>query len=224
MLVNHVLFLDGEAIVIDKPAGLPVDRPRDGSISLENHLESLAFGFRRWPQAVHRLDRDTSGCLLLSRNPKAHARFHHAFEEGIVEKRYLAVLEGVVEGESGLIDLALSKVSTAETGWRMKGDPKGKPSRTAWRVLAVRDGRSFVEFKPETGRTHQIRVHAAEALGAPVVGDPVYGNGVGESLLHAASLLVPRPGKDPIKAEAPLPERFLKAGFGQDLPIPETAD
>ena len=61
MLVNKVLFLDGEAIVIDKPAGLPVDRPRDGSISLENHLESLAFGFRRWPQPVHRLDRDTSG-------------------------------------------------------------------------------------------------------------------------------------------------------------------
>jgi tRNA pseudouridine32 synthase/23S rRNA pseudouridine746 synthase len=216
MLVNNILFLDGEAIVIDKPAGMPVDRPRDGSLSLENQLDSLTFGFRRWPQAVHRLDRDTSGCLLLSRNPKAHARFQHAFEAGIVEKRYLAVLEGVVEGESGLIDLALSKVSTAEEGWRMRGDPKGKPSRTAWRVLAVKDGRSFVEFKPETGRTHQIRVHAAEALGAPVVGDPVYGDGVGESLLHAASLKVPRVGKDPIVGEAPLPERFFKAGFGID--------
>ncbi|MDB5706511.1 MAG: pseudouridine synthase [Sphingomonas bacterium] len=216
MLVNNILFLDGEAIVIDKPAGMPVDRPRDGSLSLENQLDSLTFGFRRWPQAVHRLDRDTSGCLLLSRNPKAHARFQHAFEAGIVEKRYLAVLEGVVEGDSGLIDLALTKVSTAEEGWRMRGDPKGKPSRTAWRVLAVKDGRSFVEFKPETGRTHQIRVHAAEALGAPVVGDPVYGDGVGESLLHAASLMVPRAGKDPIVAEAPLPERFLKAGFGID--------
>lgn len=215
MLANHVLFLDGEALVIDKPAGLPVDRPRDGSISLENHLDGLTFGFKRWPVPVHRLDRDTSGCLLLSRNPKAHARLHQAFEQGLVRKRYLAVLEGVVEGESGLIDMALAKVSTAETGWRMVGDPNGKPSRTAWRVLEVKDGRSFVEFVPETGRTHQIRVHAAEALGAPVVGDPVYGSGGKESLLHAAELTIPREGKEAIIAKAPLPARFAAAGFAE---------
>lgn len=215
MLANHVLFLDGEALVIDKPAGLPVDRPRDGSISLENHLDGLTFGFKRWPVPVHRLDRDTSGCLLLSRNPKAHAKLHQAFEQGLVCKRYLAVLEGVVEGESGLIDLALAKVSTEETGWRMVGDPKGKPSRTAWRVIEVKDGRSFVEFIPETGRTHQIRVHAAEALGAPVVGDPVYGTRGKESLLHAAELTIPREGKEPIVAKAPLPARFAAAGFGE---------
>jgi tRNA pseudouridine32 synthase/23S rRNA pseudouridine746 synthase len=164
MLVNHVLFLDGEALVIDKPAGLPVDRPRDGSLSLENHLDGLTFGFRRWPHAVHRLDRDTSGCLLLSRNPKAHARLQQAFEQGLVTKRYLAVLDGVPEGESGMIDLALSKTSTAEEGWRMRGDPAGKAARTGWRVIEVKDGRAFVEFTPETGRTHQIRVHAAEAM------------------------------------------------------------
>ncbi|QNQ11677.1 RluA family pseudouridine synthase [Sphingomonas alpina] len=213
MLANHVLFLDGEALVIDKPAGLPVDRPRDGSISLENHLDGLKFGFKRWPVAVHRLDRDTSGCLLLSRNPKAHARFQQAFEQGLVRKRYLAVLEGIPEGESGMIDLALGKTSTAEDGWRMRGDPAGKAARTGWRLLEVRDGRSFVEFTPETGRTHQIRVHAAEVLGAPVVGDPIYGSGGKHSLLHAASLTVPREGKDPIIAEAPLPARFVEAGF-----------
>ena len=215
MLANHVLFLDGEALVIDKPAGLPVDRPRDGSISLENHLDGLTFGFKRWPVPVHRLDRDTSGCLLLSRNPKAHARLHQAFEQGLVRKRYLAVLEGEVTGESGLIDLALLKVSTEETGWRMVGDVKGKPSRTAWRVIEVKDGRSFVEFIPETGRTHQIRVHAAEALGAPVVGDPIYGSGGKETLLHAAELTIPREGKEAIVAKAPLPERFAVAGFGE---------
>ena len=219
MLANHVLFLDGEALVIDKPAGLPVDRPRDGSISLENHLDGLTFGFKRWPVPVHRLDRDTSGCLLLSRNPKAHARLHQAFEQGLVRKRYLAVLEGVVTGDSGLIDLALAKVSTAEAGWRMVGDHAkkmgGKPSRTAWRVIEVRDGRSFVEFIPETGRTHQIRVHASEALGAPVVGDPVYGNGGKETLLHAAELTIPREGKEPIVAKAPLPARFAAAGFDE---------
>ena len=130
LLTDHILFLDGEAIVVDKPAGLPVDAPRDGSLSLENHLDSLKFGFKRWPLAVHRLDRDTSGCLLLARNPKAHGRFTQAFEARAVEKAYLAIVDGVVAGTSGTIDLPLAKVSTAEDGWRMVGDPvygKGGP-------------------------------------------------------------------------------------------------
>lgn len=211
---DRVLFLDGEALVIDKPAGLPVDPPRDGSLSLENHLDGLTFGFRRWPQAVHRLDRDTSGCLLLSRNPKAHARFQRIWEAGGVEKRYLAVLDGVPNGVQGMIDLPLLKVSTVETGWRMVADPKGKPSRTAWRLLEARGGRSFVEFRPETGRTHQIRVHAASGLGAAVLGDPVYGRADRTGMmLHAASLKLLREGKPPVEAEAPTPERFSAAGF-----------
>lgn len=206
---DRVLFIDGEALVIDKPAGLPVDRPRDGSLSLENHLDSLKFGFQRWPQPVHRLDRDTSGCLLLSRNPKAHARFQQAFEQGLVEKRYAAILAGVPDGQEGTIDLPLAKTSTRESGWRMVADPAGKAARTAWRLVAVRDGRALVEFRPATGRTHQIRVHAATGLGLPVVGDPVYGGGEpGGMMLHAAGLTVPRAGKDPIVAAAPLPERF----------------
>ena len=215
---DRVLFIDGEAIVIDKPAGLPVDPPRDGSLSLENHLESLRFGFRRWPHAVHRLDRDTSGCLLLSRNPKAHARFQQAFESGLVGKRYVAVLGGVVSESSGVIDLALSKTSSAERGWRMVGEPDGKPARTAWRLIEVRDGVSFVEFMPETGRTHQIRVHAATGLGIAVVGDPVYGKGeAGGMMLHAHSLMVPRGGKDPVVAVAPLPDRFTASGFALEV-------
>ncbi|MBS0479930.1 MAG: RNA pseudouridine synthase [Proteobacteria bacterium] len=214
MLADRVLFLDGEALVIDKPAGLPVDRPRSGAISLENHLDSLTFGFKRWPMAVHRLDQDTSGCLLLSRNPRAHARFQQAFEANRIRKRYLAVLEGVVEGE-GVVDLPLAKVSTREKGWRMTGDPKGKSARTAWKALREQGGRTLVEFRPETGRTHQIRIHALEGLGAAVAGDPVYGKAdPAGMLLHAAELIVPREGKEDIAATAPLPDRFAKAGFG----------
>ncbi|MDE0879229.1 MAG: RNA pseudouridine synthase [Sphingomonas bacterium] len=206
---DRVLFLDGEALVIDKPAGLPVDRPRDGSLSLENHLVSLQFGFRRVPHAVHRLDRDTSGCLLLSRNPKAHARLQQAFERGEVEKRYLAVLDGIPAGEEGVIDLALGKTSTAEDGWRMVADAEGKAARTHWKLLGTHEGRAYVEFRPETGRTHQIRVHAAAGLGIAVLGDPVYGTKDRRGMmLHAAELVVPRPNKDPVRAEAPLPERF----------------
>ena len=215
MISDHILFIDGEAIVIDKPAGLPVDPPRDGALSLENHLQSLTFGFQRWPVAVHRLDRDTSGCLLLSRNPKAHKRLQQAFEAGQVAKRYLAVLDGIPAEQAGLIDMALAKISSAEAGWRMRGDVAGRPSRTRWRVLSERAGQSLVEFVPETGRTHQIRVHAAEGLGAPVAGDKIYGRaGPHGMLLHAASLVVPRGAKADVSAVAPLPARFTQAGFG----------
>ncbi|MDB5694557.1 MAG: pseudouridine synthase, partial [Sphingomonas bacterium] len=110
---DRILFIDGEALVIDKPAGLPVDPPRDGGLSLDNHMEGLRFGFHRWPVPVHRLDRDTSGCLLLARNPKAGAKCQRAFEAGAVEKVYIAVLDGVPEGEGGEIDLPLVKVSSA---------------------------------------------------------------------------------------------------------------
>ena len=221
MLSDHVLFIDGEAIILDKPAGLPVDAPRDGSLSLENHLSSLTFGFKRWPLAVHRLDRDTSGCLLLARNPKAHKRFGQAFEAGLVEKHYLAVIEGVPEGEEGLIDLPLLKVSTREQGWRMAIDPKGKPARTAWRRLMVKDGRSLIGFTPQTGRTHQIRAHALYGLGAAIVGDPVYGQGGEPMLLHSQRLYIPREGKPPVEAVAPLPERFDAAGFGYQVEASE---
>ncbi len=213
LLSDRVLFLDGEALVLDKPAGMPVDAPRDGSLSVENHLGSLTFGFQRWPLPVHRLDRDTSGCLLLARNPKAHKRFAAAFELGAVEKTYLAVLAGVPTEESGVIDLPLAKTSTAATGWRMIPDPKGKRAITHWRTLATIEGRTLVEFRPETGRTHQLRVHAATGLGIPIAGDPVYGDGAGPMLLHASRLRLSRETKAPIEAEAPLPDRFHVAGF-----------
>lgn len=213
MLADRILFIDGEAIVVDKPAGLPVDPPRDGSLCVASHADSLKFGFARHPSAVHRLDRDTSGCLLLSRNPKAHARFQQAFEARGVEKVYWAVLAGVPAETEGMIDAPLHKVSSEEAGWRMVVDPRGKAARTGWRVIDVRDGRALIEMRPETGRTHQLRVHAVHALGASIAGDPVYGDGRGPMLLHARSLRVDRGAKLPVEATAPTPPAFLAAGF-----------
>jgi tRNA pseudouridine32 synthase/23S rRNA pseudouridine746 synthase len=93
----------------------------------------------------------------------------------------------------------------------------GKPARTCWRKIAVVDRRALIGFAPETGRTHQIRVHAAEGLGMPIVGDPVYGSGGGAMLLHARRLVVPRAGKPPVSAVAPLPESFRSAGFADEV-------
>ena len=214
---ERVLVIDGEAIVIDKPAGLAVHPGARTRESLEDYLHHLRFGFQRLPLPVHRLDRDTSGCLLLARNPKAHKAFQRAFEEKRVGKTYVAILDRVPDAETGTVDMALGKVSTAEEGWRMVPDEKGKAAVTHWRVVAVRDGRAAVVFTPETGRTHQIRVHAASGIGIPIVGDPVYGLGQGPMLLHALSLRVERGAKPPIEATAPLPPTFVNAGYGDVL-------
>ena len=212
-LAARVLFIDGEAIVIDKPAGLAVHPGPRTRASLEDHLDGLRFGFARRPKPVHRLDRDTSGCLLLSRNPKAHIRFSRAFERGEASKTYVAVLDGVPAEREGRIGMALAKVSSRERGWHMVPDPAGQPAATRWRLIAESGGRAFVLFEPETGRTHQIRVHAAEGLSLPIAGDPVYGSGEGPMLLHALALKVPRDGKPAIEARAPLPAAFFAAGF-----------
>lgn len=211
-----ILFEDGEALVIDKPAGLPVDRPRSGGRSLEDFLEQLRLGFQRAPWPVHRLDQDTSGCLLMARNPKALKRLSAAFEARAVEKVYLGIVAGPVEGDDGTIELALSKISSAEKGWRMIPAKKGKPSVTHWRKLAVRGDLTLVEFRPETGRTHQIRIHALAGLGAALVGDPIYGDGKGaaRTMLHARALTVQRGEKAAISAIAPLPADFAALGFG----------
>lgn len=216
-LQERVLFMDGEALVLNKPAGLAVHPGTRTPQSLEDYLHLLRFGFQRVPLPVHRLDRDTSGCLLLARNPKAHKRFQRAFENKLVSKTYVAVLDGIPGAESGTIELALGKRSSAETGWRMVADPDGKQAITHWKVMVTRDGRALVMFTPETGRTHQIRVHAADGVGLPIAGDPIYGAGRGPMLLHALSLRVDRGDKPPVEATAPFPPSFAHAGFGDAL-------
>ena len=207
-LEDRILYIDGDLIVIDKPAGLPVDEPRRGGESIEGRIDELQLGFKRTPTAMHRLDQDTSGALLFARNPRARAEVQQSFERGDVEKRYLAVLGGEIKGDEGLIDLPLGKVSSAEAGWRMVGDLNGKPAQTRWRKIATHERRTLVEFKPLTGRTHQIRAHAREGLGVGIVGDRVYGFPGGPMLLHAAGLTIPRIKGEPLVIDAPLPDHF----------------
>ena len=207
-LADRILFIDGEALVIDKPAGLPVDTPRRGGDSIVSRLDELKCGFKRPPTPMHRLDTDTSGCLLFARTPKARAAFQRAFETRAVEKYYIAVVGAAIDEEAGEIDLALAKHSTAEAGWKMVSDPHGSNAVTRWRRLALRDRSTMVEFQPLTGRTHQIRAHARAAFGSGIIGDRVYGIPGGPMLLHASRLVVPREGKPAIDVSAPLPDTF----------------
>jgi tRNA pseudouridine32 synthase / 23S rRNA pseudouridine746 synthase len=209
-LQNCILFEDAEALVLNKPAGLDVTKPRSGATSVEGLSRTLAFGFHRWPTPVHRLDRDTTGCLLLARTERAHKRFQQAFEGGLVTKTYLALVEGLPTEDGGVIDMPLAKISSAQAGWRMAVSDKGKAARTHWTLLGSVDGCGLVEFRPETGRTHQLRVHAVHGLGAAIVGDPVYGRAAqnGRMMLHASQIIVPRDGKPAIDVSAPLPPGF----------------
>jgi len=226
MFADRILYEDGEALVIDKPAGLAVHPGPATPRSLEDFLPDLRLGFHRAPTPVHRLDRDTSGCLLLARNPKAHKRFAAAFEAGQVAKTYLAVLDGIPSQTEGRVDFALSKTSSRAAGWRMVPDDKGQRAVTAWELIGQARDRALVRFTPETGRTHQLRIHAAAGIGIPILGDPIYAAGGGaptapstfKMLLHAASLRLEREGKTPIEAQAPLPPAFASAGFGPPEP------
>jgi tRNA pseudouridine32 synthase/23S rRNA pseudouridine746 synthase len=208
MLEERILFADQTALVLDKPAGLAVTRPKKGGDCLEDQLGSLRLGFSNPPLIVHRLDRDTSGCLLLARNPKALKKLNKAFSDGLVGKTYWAIVDGELATSQGCIDMPLVKLSTRERGWWMEPDPAGKAARTHWRTLGCRDGQTMVEFRPETGRTHQLRVHASKGLGAAIVGDPVYGTAGPMMLLHARTLSVHREGKQTIEATADLPDHF----------------
>ena len=197
-------------LVIDKPAGIAVHAGPGGGPHLEHWFPLLRFGLPRSPALAHRLDRDTSGCLLLGRHPKALRRLGTLFAEGKIEKVYWAVVQGAPVGPEGIIDAPLRKDTTRRIGWRMVIDPAGQRAVTEYRVLGSAEGRSWLELRPKTGRTHQIRVHC-ETLGCPVVGDPTYGGPAGERLqLHARALTIPLYRTRPaIQVNAPVPSHML---------------
>lgn len=210
-LLARLLYRDALVLVIDKPAGIAVHRGPKGGANLEELFGALRFGLPRNPALAHRLDRDTSGCLVLGRHHKALERLGLMFKQGKIEKTYWAVVEGRPESSEGLIDLPIGR-RDATRGWWMKVDLGGLPSQTRWRVLGAIGGRTALQLEPTTGRTHQLRVHCA-AMGWPIVGDSIYGDG-GDETLHLLARAVQLPlykNKDPISVEAPLPPHMREA-------------
>ena len=206
-----MLHRDGLMLIIDKPAGIAVHAGPSGGAALEASFDGLRFGLPHVPALAHRLDRDTSGCLVLGRHRKALAKLGRLFAGGAVEKVYWAVVDGAPTADDGRIDLALRKI-TSKAGWRMVVDAAGLAAITDYRVLGRTAGATWLELRPRTGRTHQIRVHSA-ALGCPVRGDPVYGEARGRPLhLHARAITVPLyPNRAAITATAPIPAHMRAA-------------
>jgi tRNA pseudouridine32 synthase / 23S rRNA pseudouridine746 synthase len=210
-MLARLLYRDGLMLVIDKPAGLSVHRGPKGGASLEDYFDVLRFGLPRMPALAHRLDKDTSGCLVLGRHRKALALLGKLFKQGNIGKTYWAVVEGGPEADEGRIDIALGKLDE-DRGWWMKPDPQGKPSSTVWKVMGRTAGRSWLALEPLTGRTHQLRVHCAE-MGFPILGDNIYGSAPrtgGPPLhLHSREIVVPiSKNKPAVVVTAPVPEHM----------------
>jgi tRNA pseudouridine32 synthase / 23S rRNA pseudouridine746 synthase len=224
-LLGRILYRDALAIILDKPAGMPVhagprnatERNGDGSLPLTSLFDDLRFGLPRRPELAHRLDRETSGCLVLGRNRAALEKLGLMFQSGKVAKTYWAVVFGGPDEGEGIIDLPLGRRDPSR-GWWMKVDPNGVAATTRWRVIGRardRDGSpalTALALEPVTGRTHQLRVHCA-AMGWPILGDAVYGGAPRSAEprlhLHARSVELPLyPKREPIRAVAPIPERM----------------
>jgi tRNA pseudouridine32 synthase/23S rRNA pseudouridine746 synthase len=223
-MLSRLLYRDGLMLVIDKPAGLSVHRGPKGGASLEDYFDVLRFGLPRMPALAHRLDKDTSGCLVLGRHRKALALLGKLFKNGAIGKTYWAVVEGGPAEDEGRIDIPLGKLDE-DRGWWMKPDPEGKPSSTTWKVMGRGDGVTWLALEPLTGRTHQLRVHCAE-MGFPILGDPIYGRAPrqgGPPLhLHSREIVVPiSKNKPAVVIDAPAPahmrEMLSKCGWTEDI-------
>jgi 23S rRNA pseudouridine955/2504/2580 synthase len=230
-----VIHRDSAAIVVNKPPGLATQGGTKTTVHLDGLLDGLAEGDQR-PKLVHRLDKDTSGALLVARSARAAAFFSKAFSGRTARKIYWALVVGVPEVRDGFIDLPLAK-QPGTGGEKMHVDEEeGLPSRTRYRLIERAGNRAaWVELQPFTGRTHQLRVHMA-AIGHPIVGDGKYGGqdafltgAISRKLhLHARRLRIDHPDGGRIDIMADLPQHFAESlgglGFDAaagDLPLDE---
>jgi len=206
------LHRDGLILVIDKPAGLAVHAGPSRAPNLEECFDALRFGLPRPPALAHRLDADTSGVLVLGRHPKALAKLGRLFSGHTTEKTYWAIVQGAPPAEEGVFDKNLLKLNS-KTGWTVKVSDKGQTAVTRYRTLGRAPGITWLELKPETGRTHQIRVHCADA-GCPVIGDRFYGRPEAGQQLHLHSraiVLALSKNKPPVVVTAPPPPHMMAA-------------
>lgn len=229
-LEGRVLHRDDLVLVLDKPAGLAVQGGTNTDKHLDGMLDLLRFGAAERPRLVHRLDRDTSGVLVLARTAKAAAKLTEAFRSKEARKLYWALVVGVPQIPEGRIDLRLAKLP-GRAGEKVGVDEdEGKRAITLYRIVD-RAGRraAWLAMEPLTGRTHQLRVHAAEALGTPIHGDGKYGGkeafleapGLSRKLhLHARAIRIPHPTGGLLEVTAPLPEHMRRTwdflGFSED--------
>ena len=214
-----VIHRDAHALVLNKPPGLATQGGTRTHQHLDRLLDGLADQAGNRPKLVHRLDKDTSGVLLVARSARAAGHFTKAFAGRTARKVYWAIITGVPSVEEGLIDAPLSK-QPGTGGEKMYVDPvQGLPSRTRWRVIDRAGNRAaWVELQPLTGRTHQLRVHMA-AIGHPIVGDAKYGGpdafltgGISRKLhLHARRLRIDAQGGGKIDVTADLPPHFAES-------------
>ena len=213
-----ILYEDDDVIVVNKPSGLLTHAK--GGLSDEPTVAeiirpktSFATDTDR-PGIVHRLDRDTSGLLIIAKNPESAAHLQRQFAERTAKKTYIAITDGKPKLNAAKIDLPIGRNPSAPSTFRI--DPNGKPAQTVYRVLAENDAQSLVELKPTTGRTHQLRVHLAH-LNAPILGDRVYGKSSDcRMMLHAQKLEITLPSGERKVFEAAIPDEF-KRFFPEDL-------
>ena len=218
LLDRITLFEDDDLLVFDKPAGLAVHPGTRTATDLDSILARCRDAEGERSRLVHRLDKDTSGLLVAAKTKSLAERLGRAFATRAVTKIYLAVVAGVPEGGEGRIEGALKKVETARGGRMVEaaaGDPDGLAAATGWRVLAVAGdgGSALIEFRPETGRQHQLRVHA-RLLGHPILGDRLYGDAATAPrlMLHAHRLRLPDGVGGGRWFEAPVPPGFDVGG------------
>ena len=213
-----IIYEDDDLLVVDKPAGLTVHpAPGHAEHTLVNailahfpHLADIGDSLR--PGVVHRLDKDTSGVMLVAKNAAAQADLAKQFKSHSVTKAYLALVRGKLEPEEGVIEADIGR--DPRNRKRMAVVAEGREARTDYRVVEYRGNHTLLEVMPETGRTHQIRVHLA-AIGFPVVGDKVYGvksKHLSRQFLHACRLGFKLPSTgEYVEFQSELPEDLQKA-------------